>query len=152
MILVVSRQFANGVTFNGPFKNIQLCLYHTRDHYHVITSLPAFFHLNRFCFECMKGYSKEIEHRCCNICKSCRKGKDCKRDGPLKKCQDCHRIMKSEACFKLHKHKNTVGKSTCDTFQMCKKCHKYVDLEHESDHVCGKNTCRTRHKKQAPNC
>ena len=145
-LMIYSRRFANGYTYKGPDLVDSIYLYHYEDHYAVITSMPAFVKLNKFCNLCLKGYNKKDEHACEGICMQC-KTSEC--DAKLSqefdkskwlKCDKCWRDFKTKTCYDKH-----MENETCENHFICKKCSQYVNMnrlpEGKSTHECGDHYC-----------
>ncbi|KAI8493257.1 hypothetical protein Bbelb_292610 [Branchiostoma belcheri] len=101
-IIVVSAKELNRVVFKGPSKEKRLLLYLIRGHYHVITSLPAFFERSYYCYDCNRDYNDRKKHKCDNICKLCGKA-NCPPRNEWTYCEDCNRNFQSQQCYDNHK-------------------------------------------------
>ena len=122
-----------------------ISLLKTQDHYHAITSIPAFLNRAYFCRYCDKGYSTEdAEHHNCKgqNCPAClRKKNTCRNFAmfvtPTHHCQHCHRKFYGPDCLEAHRQGE---KSICSRFVKCQECCKvYVK---KKGHACYMTRCQ----------
>ena len=120
-------------------------LYLHDNHYDVITSMPGFLSVIYFCHKCKKSYSKNSDHLCDAMCRSCR-SYDCVIEGDGKVCDECERWFKSKKCYDHHKEPIGGGRSVCQTIRKCEKCGMVTDVRklNSKGHICGKkcSTCK----------
>lgn len=147
MILVVGITQLNSIIFSGPEKNKKIILLLHGGHYDVLTSLPAWFSRNHYCFTCHVGFDRRESHRCSITCKACLR-QDCEDDRHSTiSCSTCHRKFYGQECFDTHKRRpqGTTGKSICDKFFICQSCLRFVSLASRNKqspiHRCGERYC-----------
>ena len=72
-IVIVSKEHLNAIIYDTKCKNSKvIILYHSDNHFEIITQLRAFFRTSYYCLECRKGYNNKYGHICgdkCPICK-----------------------------------------------------------------------------------
>ena len=111
----------------GPEKGIIYLYMHNND-YDVITKMPGFFACNYYCHMCNKAYNNYEEHLCPNQCKCCRFFPICPKESWLT-CQYCHRLFKSQQCFKQHRlSRGNVREVEAMSRRLicCTKCQKII--------------------------
>ncbi|KAI8493979.1 hypothetical protein Bbelb_283260 [Branchiostoma belcheri] len=142
-IIVVSAKELNRVVFKGPSKEKRLLLYLIRGHYHVITSLPAFFERSYYCYDCNRGYNDRRKHKCENICKLCGKA-NCPPRNEWTYCADCNRNFQSQQCHDNHKTPGDANNSQtmCNYKVRCAKCLKVYCRDQKKKHECFTRECR----------
>ena len=120
-------------------------LYLHDNHYDVITSMAGFLSVIYFCHKCKKTYSKNSDHLCGAMCRSCR-SYECVPEGDGVVCDECKRWFKSKDCYDHHKEPVAGGRSVCQTIRKCEKCGKAMDVRklNPNGHICGKKcpTCK----------
>ena len=145
-INVVSGNHNDSIIYPPKPSNKQpIYLYFHDNHYDVITSMPGFLSVIYFCHKCKKSYSKNSDHLCGAMCKSCR-SYDCVIEGKGVVCNECKRWFKSKGCYEHHKEPVAGGRSVCQTIRKCEKCGKAMDVRklNSKGHICGKKcpTCK----------
>ena len=114
-----------------------------KNHYDVITTMPAFLAVVYFCHTCRRSYSNKYDHLCDEKCKSCGSF-DCIENDPLK-CNECRRWFKSKACYDRHKEPIGGARSVCEAVKKCEKCGKSMEVRklNPKNHICGRKciTC-----------
>ena len=106
-----------------------ITLLKTNEHYHAITSVPAFLNRSYFCRYCEKGYNDEnAEHHNCRgqNCPACRRKKNkCPNFGtfvnPTHPCPQCNRLFYGPGCLAA---RLTGKKPICTRFAKCSECCK----------------------------
>ena len=124
-----------------------IALVKMNNHFHAITSLPAFLNRELFCQLCNKAYNEEVaeKHNCKGQnCSACRRGKKrCKEYKtwvkPKHYCKDCNRMFYSPDCLEAHKRGTEKRKSVCARFNKCKECCKVH--RRTKGHHCGYARC-----------
>ena len=122
-----------------------IALLKTQDHYHAITSIPAFLNRSYFCRYCEKGYNIETaEHHNCKgqNCTACRRKKNiCPNFAtfitPTHHCQQCNRTFYGPECLEAHRQGK---KSICSRFAKCPECCKVY--ERKKRHACYMTRCQ----------
>ena len=122
-----------------------IALLKIEEHFHAITSLPAFLNRSYFCRHCERAYNEETaaKHNCkgqnCPACK--RTQKKCRNfatwEIPTITCPECHRGFYGQACYDAHK---SGQKPLCQRLYKCLECCKVYNLK--ECHVCYKTLCR----------
>ena len=141
-ILVVSKHHFNGIIYSGPEAQKKIYLYLHDNHYHVITSMPAFLSRNYYCTKCNTGYDHKEDHKCNNICHASRKMHEPSFENWIE-CGKCHRFFQGQQCFDLRKRATLNGNSICKSIYRCNECRKTVNRKLDKNHVCGRNYCHT---------
>jgi G:T-mismatch repair DNA endonuclease (very short patch repair protein) len=130
-LVIVSREHFNTIVYYGnPDAEKRLCLYLAESHYHVITSLPAFFGTGYICPHCL-GKSGSISlHLCDKTCRFCRIKGVCTERVRMY-CEQCNMYYPNEDCMNRHK---SVG--ICDNRYRCAECGKIImgTREHKCYH------------------
>ena len=124
-----------------------ITLLNIKEHYHGITSLPAFLNRSYFCRFCNRGYDHETaeQHNCQGQnCVACRRGKkQCTNFAvwvkPTHYCNECNRWFYGEDCFKAHKKGTKKTYSVCQSLKKCKTCCKVYKWNQV--HECFKTKC-----------
>ena len=78
----------------NPDSNNIIYLHKDKNHYNVITSMPAFLSKNYYCHTCKKGYTRRDKHKCPDKCLSCFKAE--KHTGDNIVCGKCNRVFFGE--------------------------------------------------------
>ncbi|XP_055355347.1 uncharacterized protein LOC129600792 [Paramacrobiotus metropolitanus] len=149
-IIVVSIDHANAIVHKGQKHKKHIILLHHDGHFDLLKSLPAFFKRSYWCFDCMKGYSSRVKHRCKGKCALCLRV-DCPEDtANFITCLDCNRQFPGQNCFDHHKlgsgkgrHKKRIA--LCDTVKVCVQCRCiYSNAQRKPDnpHRCGETKCK----------
>ena len=136
---VVSKEHLNALIYSGPEAHKHIYLYHSDDHYDVITSMPAFLARKQYCHQCKKGFDKITDHPCGDLCELCHT-----QGCPIVEwvhCKDCHRYYKSRECFDRHKNEDGPANSICQALLKCHQCHRVVTRASMNNHHCGKVKC-----------
>ena len=105
MIVIVGVEQLNSVIYAGAYKEKKILLLLHSEHFDVLTSLPAWFEHNMYCFHCLQCYDRRESHRCLHTCKQCLK-QDCpslSSKQPSIHCENCNRNFKGNECFAAHK-------------------------------------------------
>ena len=138
-----------------------LALLYDSGHYDVVTSLPALFASDFFCFHCFRPYNLQGHHLCPvnkgNFCNSCRQA-NCQEHAlayqnkttPKVLCHDCNRYFYGPQCLLNHKtmaFSNRVTtrqrKSVCESCRRCKECNVFCRSHQQvKHHKCGWMFCR----------
>ena len=140
-INVVDTDYFNEIIHTAnPGSNHIIYLHKNKNHYDVITSMPAFLSQNYYCHTCKKGYTRRDKHKCPDKCMSCFKTE--KHTGDNIVCGKCNRVFFGEPCYKEHLRNRSKGVEldvVCELVKKCLICHRTVsDLKR---HVCGYKTC-----------
>ena len=71
-INIVDEDYFNEIIHTtNPDANKFIYLHKNRNHYDVITSMPAFLAKDYYCHTCKKGYTRRDKHKCPNKCLAC---------------------------------------------------------------------------------
>ena len=116
-IIIFDGNCMHELMYAGKLKEKKIFLYFRNNHYDTITSLPAFFNKQHYCFECMKPYNNFENHPCNEICKKC-KNKLCKKIKSVQ-CDICKVLCQSEICLQFHL------KNVCNKIAKCNFCGKF---------------------------
>ena len=149
-INVVDTDYFNEIihTANPDSDNI-IYLHKDKNHYDVITSMPAFLAKDYHCHTCKKGYTRRDKHKCPDKCLSCFKAE--KHVGGNIICKYCNRIFFGQKCYDEHLRNRSKGGErdvVCEHVKKCLICHRTVpDLK---QHVCGYKTCSNCKKYSDP--
>ena len=114
-------------------KFIYIALDEVNDHYHAITSLPAFLLQPYCCHLCKTAWNHSGAHKCDAVCHSCRRTNCCREDKDgtgvekLGTCV-CHSDYYNEDCKRIHSH------SVCTVLNRCSVC--YTFKKKGTVHVC----------------
>ena len=108
-IIVVSVEHLNSVVFAGAVKDKKIVLLHHSNHFDVLTSLPAWFGRNHWCYHCNKGFDHRESHRCKHVCKCCLRQSCSETLEPSVYCADCNRTFRGSDCFAAHKKVRKQG-------------------------------------------
>jgi hypothetical protein len=145
-IIVYQRPIKDGILYAGHQEcDDKIFLYYNKGHFDVISNITGFLNVNNYCSHCLIPYSKSHNHVCdmyCNICErdKCQYSKE-HPDGLLS-CFKCRATCRSMECYLKHKESPDNGTaSLCDTYIVCKKCHKRLGAATQADHICGTYTC-----------
>ena len=141
-INIVDTDYFNEIIHTAnPEATQVMYIYKNKNHYDVITSMPAFLGKSYYCHTCKKGYKCRDKHRCPNKCLSCFKTEQ--HTGDKITCNECNRIFFGQKCYEEHLRNRSKGKEcdvVCKLVQKCLECKRTIsDL---SQHVCGHSTCR----------
>lgn len=102
-------------------------LLYSRNHFSVITSLPAAFCVAFFCDICHGGSNSSDVHRCRFRCPCCNNKSPCSINIPNIRCKVCTRYFRGQNCLDRHLEKKIMrnGKqknSICEKVKQCKTC------------------------------
>ena len=144
-IVVLSAEHFSAIVSEGPKRDKQIYLYHHDNHFDIITSVSAILGRGYWCLECKKGYNMKEKHRCSKVCKCCFT-EGCQgfvQKAPWRECGDCHRMFAGDDCYANHCRPNKEGRSVCQKYYKCTKCHKVMSHKRRSpgDHMCGEKMC-----------
>ena len=159
-LIVVYGEERNACHAFSPYSENQrlIILYHNKEHYDVITSLPGFFNQTYFCPYCLKGYNNEGHHRCESlenkVCSCCRQpncsGFASHVPQKLKAtipCHHCRRFFFNEECYDNHTRFTLARQlkpenSVCLNVRRCKHCGKQSNsFKAVRAHQCGTSQC-----------
>ena len=129
-LLVISGEDFDFV-YVGPPKDKKIVLFHHKDHFDYIKSLPAFFNKHNFCFLCLHTYHNDFFHACVKICKVCKQKNCVQKPDKSFKCDKCKLLCSDKDC--LLKHQENV----CEDYSKCTTCGR-IQL---SRHVCEGRWC-----------
>lgn len=126
-----------------------IALLKTENHYHGVTSIPAFLNRSYFCRHCEKGYNTQdrTHHNCIGQnCSDCRRGnKTCpnfaKWVTPEVSCEQCHVKLYGPECYEAHLQKQRGQKGICERLRKCLECCKVYEVKGKKKDqccVCGK--------------
>ena len=140
-INVVDTDYFNEIVHTAnPDSNHIIYLHKNKNHYDVITSMPAFLSKKYYCHTCKKGYTHRDKHKCPDKCLSCFKAE--KHTGDNIVCDKCNRVFFGGPCYKEHLRNRSKGEKrdvVCELMKKCLECNRDVpDLKR---HVCGYTTC-----------
>ena len=100
-------------------------IYKNKNHYDVITSMPAFLAKKILLSYRQKSYRQRHKHRCPLKCLSCFKTGH--NTGDKITCDKCNRIFFGKNCFDEHLRNRSKGEKrsvVCELVQKCTKCHQ----------------------------
>ena len=145
-INIIDGDQFNKLIYSSEPQDTNIYLYKDKNHFDVITSMPAFLCKAYYCHSCKKAYTKRDCHKCPDKCVACFKYKsNCSKD-PKKYvlCMDCNRTFFGMSCYNEHK-RNRAPKDgkidiVCLSVRKCYKCRRNI-TESLDDHVCGHSTC-----------
>ena len=106
--IVYTDYFNDIIHTANPDANKIIYLHKDKNHYNVITSMPAFLSKNYYCHTCKKGYTRGDKHKCPDKCLSCFKAE--KHTGDNTVCEKCNRVFFGEPCYKEHLRNRSKGK------------------------------------------
>ena len=140
-INIVDADYFNEIIYTANTDAAEIIyVYKNKNHYDVITSMPAFLGKGFYCHTCKKSYTQRDKHRCPLKCLSCFKTEH--HTGDKITCDKCNRTFVGKNCFDEHLRDRSKSKKrniVCELVQKCTKCHRTVgDLK---KHVCGHATC-----------
>ena len=154
-ILVVSARLGNKfirvpTAENSDKQRLYLYLveYENTYHFHVISSINAFYSRskNSFCQKCLKPCNSK--HQCAASCFVCKR-KDCFVSDDEMSCRHCHFTCRSRSCFDHHKTvSNKQKQSLCDRWWKCTNCKQIIDRNRRKveEHVCDTYFCKSCEK------
>ncbi|XP_055329984.1 uncharacterized protein LOC129582497 [Paramacrobiotus metropolitanus] len=123
--IVVSVDHGNSIVYCGAYCEKRIMLLHHDHHFDVLTSLPAYFEQQYYCYRCMKGYNKRQNHRCEFKCHQCL-SVTCPMDKLQNiHCPDCNRDFHGQECFYTHK---SGSSPICAKFFICELCKSFVSM------------------------
>ena len=152
MIVVIGVEQLNSVIYATPWQEKRITLLYHSQHFDVLTSLPAWFERNMYCFHCLRCYDIRENHRCAYTCKQCLR-QTCTDRVSVKKpihCSACNRDFHGPDCFAAHKQLSQVqdpklvGRNICQKMYVCSDCHRFVSTvkrDKDSKHRCGEIFC-----------
>lgn len=120
-------------------------LYKNKNHFHVITSMPAFLWKDYYCHTCKKSYTHRDRHKCPSKCIACFKyNSQCAtKNEDVITCDKCNRSFFGKQCFEEHLRNRARkgGKEdvVCRSVQKCLQCGRTVKGSEE--HICGYSSC-----------
>ena len=135
-IIVLSAKHFNAIVYKGPMREKQIYLYHSENHFDIITSVCSFLGRSYWCLECMKAYNAKEKHRCSKVCNCCFT-EGClgiTLKAPWRECGNCHRMFAGTDCYANHCRPNRDGQSVCQKFYKCQKCYKVMSHQPWSYH------------------
>ncbi len=123
----------------------QIYLYKNRNHFDVITSMPAFLCKDYYCHSCKKPYTHRDEHKCPSKCTACFKYmSNCSKSKSIIVCKKCNRSFYGEECYDEHLRdrgiRKGVGDTVCNSVQKCLSCNRNV--KNLDSHRCGYSMCK----------
>ena len=140
-INVVDTDYFNEIVHTAnPGSNNIIYLHKDKNHYNVITSMPAFLSKKYYCHTCKKGYTRRDKHKCPHKCLSCFKAE--KHTGDNIVCNKCNRIFFGQKCYEEHLRNRSKGEKrdvVCELVKKCLTCNRNVS--NLKRHVCGYTTC-----------
>ena len=106
---IVDTDYFNEIiyTSNNDANEI-IYLHKKKNHYDVITSMPAFSVKDYYCHTCKKGYSRRDKRKCPNKCLSCFKTEQHTGDKII--CDKCNRTFFGQKCNEEHLRNHSKGK------------------------------------------
>jgi hypothetical protein len=114
----------------------------TEGHFDALLQPQSVFSSNNWCHTCLHPFSSKKTHICKGHCVTCLRNNCALVPTESKRCDDCHRVCRSQACFEIHKRNrvSTQGKTDlpamCDTYCQCVTCYKIMKKIHVLNHVC----------------
>ena len=140
-INIVDTDYFNDIIHTAnPDANKIIYLHNDKNHYNVITSMPAFLAKDHYCHTCKKGYTHRDKHKCPDKCLACFKTEH--HNGDKITCDKCNRIFLGQKCYDEHLRNRSKGKKrdvVCELVQKCLECKRTLsDLK---KHICGYSVC-----------
>jgi hypothetical protein len=135
---VLSKPHLNGIVYAGPENVHQIYLYHSDNHFDVITKIAGFVAKQYYCTHCDVGYSHETKHRCEVVCQFCY-GKNCSSKPEAKvHCPECNRYFRHQNCLQNHLSVPQKGQTVCFKIKRCTLgCSRLLPtLKRQQNHVC----------------
>ena len=111
--------------YDGQVRTKFIYVAYDNSHFNVITSMSAFYGCSYYCDFCHKTYTKNGDHNCRFVCKSCKRLNCFKISKQL--CRHCHQECRSSKCVSLHID------HFCKKLFQCQKCFR---LKQPKRHVC----------------
>jgi hypothetical protein len=146
-ILVYSQPFQNKCIYVGcKEREDKIFLYHTDNHFDLITSMTGFLCHRYFCSHCKICYDNAKKHYCKIYCKTC-ENINCSIESEFS-CYQCHQVCRSEACFIRHKTSSDdkCDNSSCNIYFICTKCKHLMKKTDRETHKCGSHKCTNCYK------
>ena len=144
--IIDGNQFNELIYSTDNKQDPNIYLYKDKNHFDVITSMPAFLCKNYYCHTCKKAYKKRDCHKCPSKCLACFKYMSNCLDNQknIIFCKDCNRTFYGIECFNEHKRNRSQkeGKidTVCDSVRKCNKCKRNIK-ESFAEHICGNSIC-----------
>ena len=130
-ICVISAMAGNSFVYRGTAEfigNGTVYLYHTENHFDVITNVRGFLGVRYFCEYCLKGFRQPSTHSCSHFCSLCNRAK-CPPKTPhyRKVCTKCNFVFTTSLNCYLHhktprKHNSGIAGSLCSRRWQCTIC------------------------------
>ena len=120
-INVIDTDYFNKIihTANPESTNI-IYLHKNKNHYDVITSMPAFLSKDYYCHTCKKGDTHRDRHKCPDKCLACFKAE--KHVGDNIVCKFCNRVFFGQKCYEEHLRNRSKGTKRDVVCEHVKKC------------------------------
>ena len=136
-LIVISRDHLNQIVYRGE-RHVQkkIVIYHANRHYYPVTSLAAFYDVEKVCHKCLKGYQRF--HRCDQGCTLCNHHEPCTTLTP-RFCGSCNITYPSYACFDRHV-------PICGDLYRCTTCG--YKIKRGNKHECNRTYCSVCQKMQ----
>lgn len=128
-INIVDSDYFKEIIFSTEPKDQMIYLYKNKNHFDVITSMPAFLCKDYCCHTCKTSYAKRDKHKCPSKCIACFKSFPDENmcsisNKKLIDCNDCNRTFYGKDCFDEHKRNRSSGEKTDIVCNIVKKCLK----------------------------
>ena len=140
-INIIDEDYFNEITFTTKTDSDEIIyLYKNKNHFDVITSMPAFLAKDYYCHTCRKGYTRRDKHKCPDKCLACFKTE--KHTGGKIICNKCNRTFFGQKCYDEHLRNRSKGEKrdvVCEIVQKCLECKRTVSGLKQ--HICGHATC-----------
>ena len=156
-ICVVSALAGNRFIYKGKEQNAEngtVYLYHSDNHFDVITNVKGFLGVRYFCEHCLKGFRQAGSHSCARYCSLCNRA-TCKPQPPeknySKQCMKCNYVFTTSlSCYLHHKsprrHNSGTAKSLCERRWQCLICKQTYTGKNKAryaeKHKCYQKFCR----------
>jgi hypothetical protein len=146
-VIVYDAPFRSGCIYTGARERLdKIFIYHSDNHFDLITSITGFLKSGYYCTTCRVPYSNKTHHSCNFYCKTCQH-LNCIVENEMV-CYSCNQLCRSQDCFDRHKNKHSSDIYTlCETNYACKKCKVVTTRCEKNDHICGEYTCSNCHNK-----
>ena len=136
--IVDADRFNDVIHTASPDADEMVYIYKNKNHYDVITSMPAFLGKDYYCHTCKKGYTRRDKHRCPLKCLSCFKTEQ--HNGETVVCGQCNRTFFGKKCYDEHLRNRSKGEKRSVVCELVQKCLERV-VSGLKEHKCGYATC-----------
>ena len=111
-INIIDTDYFNEIIYTANTDSNEIIyLLKDKNHYNVITSMPAFLGKDYYCHTCKKSYTRRDKHRCPNKCLACFKTEQ--HTGHKITCDKCNRTFFGQNCYDEHLRNRSKGAMSC---------------------------------------